>query len=137
MVLFSLLGATSAYAQTGSWEEERPRYTIYGSGGYAETLFYNLQTPRTGIHITNVEWNWVGYSNGFDSQTVEICYRTPSGYNDVLCFDISDLQTGQLSGFNGYDPRGTIVLRYTLVGGTYYAYGTSGADDIITVTYSD
>ncbi|MBZ2164270.1 hypothetical protein [Alteromonas stellipolaris] len=136
ILLLSLFGSATAFAASDSWEEERPRYTIYFDGGYSETLFSNLQTPRTGAQITNVEWDWVGYSNGYDNQIVEMCYRAPYSYTSTNCLNISDSSTGATSAYNGFNPRGTIVLRFILSGGTYYAYGTSGADDKIKVTYS-
>lgn len=133
VVLFCF--TTAASAATAFWEKQEPNYTIYFDGSFTQSLFYDLQTPRLGTQITNVEWEWFDFENNFDVQTVDLCYRRPNTSSDFACIDISNSPVGSTNHFNGYDARGIMVLRYTLTGGTYFAHWDNNVVNTIKVTY--
>lgn len=137
IVLLSFSLTAAALATVGSWEEERANYTIYFDGGFTDSLYYNLQTPRRGAEIINVEWEYFDFDNGFANQKVDLCYRKPhsGSFSDFTCTDISGNSTGATNHFDGLDARGTMVLRYTLEGGMYYAYWDNSVKNKIKVTY--
>ena len=126
---------TAATAATGFWEKKETNYTIYFDGSFTQSLFYDLQTPRLGTQITNVEWEWFDFENNFDTQTVDLCYRKPNTSSDFTCLDISSNPVGSTGHFNGFDARGTTVLRYTLTGSTYFAHWDNNVLNTIKVTY--
>ena len=133
--LLSICVTTAASATVDFWEEENTNYTIYFDGGWTESYYYNLQTPRNGAEIINVEWEYFDFDNGFTTQTVYLCYRQPYSNSDFTCLDISSSPIGAINHFDGFDARGTMVLRYTLIGGTYYAYWNNSVKNKIKVTY--
>ena len=127
IVLLSICLTTTASATVDFWEEEHTNYTIYFDGGFTESSYYNLQTPRNGAEIINVEWEYLDFDNGFTTQIFDFCYRRPCTIGDFICLDVSSSSSGATSNFYGFDARGAMILRYTLNGGTYYATSTKAS----------
>lgn len=137
-VLFALF-LQPALAENGYWEQSLSAYNIYSSGG-TSTRFYTPtnDVPRNGTYITAVVWSWESFDNNFDNQLVELCYRQQYHNSDTLCLDVSDSPSYFTNAFDGYDARGSFLIRFTLEGGDYPAIGALKGDgpDIVGVYYN-
>ncbi|TMP31034.1 flagellar protein FlhE [Pseudoalteromonas rubra] len=126
----------STFAATGQSVIERGGYTIYFSTGYASMGYRDLKIPRSGTKITKVSWNYHDYTNGYDNQKVELCYRRQYSNYDFKCMDISSSNSGSVDYFDGLEARGELVLTYTLEGGSYHAYWDYDVKNTITIDYT-
>lgn len=106
-------------------------------GDYSNSRFWpHSQVPRNGsATITSVAWDWHEYTNGFTTQTVEICYMQEYQYSEYLCIGVSENPTYFTNAFNGLNARATFVMRITLFGGTYPAHAAGKDADTIRVYY--
>lgn len=132
-VLFVLF-SSSVMATNAFWEKSRVGYTIYFTGGFAETPFNDLNVPRYGTSITNVSWDWNQLP--VTTNVVKLCYQKVYSSTKYPCIEITEDQQGNSDIFNGLDARGTFQLKMTGYGGTYPVYSSQRLADTIRVDYS-
>lgn len=135
IIALSILACSTAEAATGQSVIERGGYTIYFSTGWASMPYRDLQIPRRGTKITKISWDYKDYMNGYDTQDVELCYRRQYSNYDFKCLNISSSNVGNTNTFNDFDARGELILRYTLVGGSYSARWDYDVKNTITIDY--
>ena len=105
--LFSFGFAGPASAATGAFTVTKDHYPIYFDGSHSDT-HHGYGTPAilpSAAIIANVGITVQSYANGFDAE------------------------------YNGLSPRGNVVNRHTLHGGTYFATA-AGRQDTVSVSYS-
>ncbi|MAC45575.1 MAG: hypothetical protein CMI12_01800 [Oceanospirillum sp.] len=123
-----------ALATDASWEKSRVGYTIYYSGGYAETPFNDLNVPRYGTSITNVTWD---YNELPATNTiVKLCYQKQYSHSNYECIDITGAPQGNSDSFNGLDARGTFQLYMRAFGDNFPIYSTQRLPDTVRVDYN-
>jgi hypothetical protein len=138
MLAALLLGASPSFAATSYWTISKTHVTVWANGNYGQNTFQKAQTslPPSPV-ITSTVVTVTPYSNGFTTDTVQICYWLQYTSTDYICyanFNITSTTTRTISSFNGQSAKGTVVVRHYLTGGTYPAYGGT-AQDSVTVNY--